>query len=213
RVDLHGHHAPGGVEQRQGQRTQTRAHLHHGVLAADTGRADDPPDRVGVVDGVLPERLGGAAPQLVGEAAHLLRSERRSKPAEGRVRTRQRRPSLEVQAGQAPQPCPAWTFSATAICSSREARCAAGAYSVPPKAAQVLGVNWRPPEKPLPLLMLQLPVDSHCAIASQTPPREDSGADGAGLVPTRTSAGRGSVRTSSSRRSRSVSCPLTRVTE
>src|SRR5699024_10728052 len=88
-----------------------------------------------------------------------------------------------------------------------------GAYSVPPKAAQVLGVNWRPPENPLPLLMLQSPVDSHCAIASHTPPREDSGADGAGLVPTRTSAGRGSVRTCSSRRSRSVSCPWTRVTE
>ena len=31
----------------------------------------------------------------------------------------------------------------------------------PPLAAQVLGVNCRPPEKPLPVLVPQLPPDSH----------------------------------------------------
>src|SRR5699024_5366174 len=37
----------------------------------------------------------------------------------------------------------------------------------PPKAAQVEGVNCRPPEKPLPVEVPQLPPDSHSARASQ----------------------------------------------
>ena len=76
-------------------------------------------------------------------------------------------PSLREQAGQAPQPCLASTRSATTICCSRHAW---WATPVPPKARQVPGVNCRPPLKPLPVLMAQLPVLSHCASLSQTVP-------------------------------------------
>src|SRR5215212_6936769 len=78
-----------------------------------------------------------------------------------------RRPSLLEQAGQAPQPWEARTRSATRICS---ARLALWAEPVPPLARQVPGANWRPPEKPLPVLVPQLPPDSHWARRSQTPP-------------------------------------------
>src|ERR671926_1346567 len=74
------------------------------------------------------------------------------------------RPILAEQAGHAPQPWLAWTFSATAICWAREAFCG---EPVPPNAAQVCGVNCRPPEKPLPVLVDQLPPLSHWARASQ----------------------------------------------
>src|SRR5690242_5469197 len=68
------------------------------------------------------------------------------------------------QTGQAPMPCECSTFSATRICSSR---LAPDGEPDPPLARQVLGVNCRPPEKPLPVLIPQLPPDSHCAMASQ----------------------------------------------
>ena len=68
------------------------------------------------------------------------------------------------QTGHAPMPCECSTFSATRICSSR---LAPFGEPEPPLARQVLDVNCRPPEKPLPVLMPQLPPDSHCAIASQ----------------------------------------------
>src|SRR5690606_16482669 len=139
-------------------------------VAAHARRGDDLADRVGVVDEVLPERLGGRDAQLGGECAHLLRTEWLGPPAEGRVRAGQRSPSFAVQAGQAPQPCEAWTFSAIAICCSRVARWALGAYWPPPCPIHVCGWNWRPPEKPLPVLMLQSPPDSHAAIESHTPP-------------------------------------------
>jgi hypothetical protein len=61
-------------------------------------------------------------------------------------------------------PCECRTFSATRICSSR---LAPAGEPEPPLAAQVLDVNCRPPEYPLPLLMPQFPPDSHCAMASQ----------------------------------------------
>src|SRR6185436_9742756 len=64
-------------------------------------------------------------------------------------------PSLREQAGQAPQPCLASTRSATTICSTRDA---SWARPPPPKARQVLGVNWRPPLKPLPVLIAQFPL-------------------------------------------------------
>src|SRR5690606_41518552 len=46
--------------------------------------------------------------------------------------TSQVRPSLREQAGHAPQPCDFWTFIAMAICCSRVARSARGAYCPPP---------------------------------------------------------------------------------
>ena len=61
-------------------------------------------------------------------------------------------------------PCVCSTFSATRICSSR---LALDGEPEPPLACQVLDVNWRPPEKPLPVLIPQFPPDSHCAMASQ----------------------------------------------
>ena len=57
-------------------------------------------------------------------------------PVTGRSGT-QRMPSFEVQAGQAPQPCWAWTFLAMSICWARLAWSAVGAYLPPPKALQV----------------------------------------------------------------------------
>src|SRR6478735_231582 len=72
-------------------------------------------------------------------------------------------PSCDEQDGQAPQPWEAWTRSATAICCSR---LAFSGEPVPPYADQVLEVNCRPPEKPLPVLVDQLPPLSHCASAS-----------------------------------------------
>ena len=50
-----------------------------------------------------------------------------------------------LQAGQAPQPWAASTFSAIAICCSRVARSAVGAYAPPPKFSQVVLENCRPP--------------------------------------------------------------------
>src|SRR5690242_19848692 len=68
------------------------------------------------------------------------------------------------QTGHAPMPCECSTFSATRICSSR---LAPDGEPDPPLACQVLGVNCRPPANPLPVLIPQLPPDSHCAMASQ----------------------------------------------
>jgi hypothetical protein len=51
--------------------------------------------------------------------------------------------------------------SAARACGCRSARL---------PARQLDWVNWRPPKKPLPVLMLQLPLDSHCASRSHTPP-------------------------------------------
>jgi hypothetical protein len=55
----------------------------------------------------------------------------------------QRRPSLRLQAGQAPQPCCCCTRLATRICS---ARLALWAEPLPPAARQVEAVNCSPPE-------------------------------------------------------------------
>ena len=49
------------------------------------------------------------------------------RPLGGMAGCDQSRPSSAEQAGQAPQPCAAWTFSAIAICCSRLARLAVGA--------------------------------------------------------------------------------------
>lgn len=68
------------------------------------------------------------------------------------------------QTGHAPMPWLCRTFSATRICSSR---LAPDGDPDPPLARQVLEVNCSPPEKPLPVLIDQLPPDSHCAMASQ----------------------------------------------
>ena len=56
------------------------------------------------------------------------------------------------------------TFSATRICSAREA---VVGEPTPPLDAQVAVLNCRPPKWPLPVLAFQLPPDSHCATASQ----------------------------------------------
>src|SRR5262249_43770460 len=73
-------------------------------------------------------------------------------------------------------PRPATTPPATAIRCDREAPAAVGAYPPPPYASQVPWENWSPPEKPLPVLVPQLPPDSQAAMASQfTPPPEYDG--------------------------------------
>ena len=73
------------------------------------------------------QRLGRAQVELPGEVTDGGRAQQ---PV---VRCRaQRSPSLREQAGQAPQPCRAWTRSATAICCSRVAWSARGAYLPPP---------------------------------------------------------------------------------
>src|SRR5215469_4870731 len=70
-------------------------------------------------------------------------------------------------------PWDASTRLATAICCAGVARLADEAYWPPPLASQVPWVNWSPPLKPLPVLVLQLPPDSQAAMASQfTPPPE-----------------------------------------
>src|SRR5215472_15905996 len=81
-------------------------------------------------------------------------------------------------------PWPASTRWATAICCDREAPAAVEAYLPPPYASQVPWENWSPPEKPLPVLVPQLPPDSQAAMASQfTPPPEyEPEYDGAELV-------------------------------
>ncbi len=73
------------------------------------------------------------------------------------------------QTGHAPRPWVASTRSATAICSSLVARCAAGAYSPPPCDLQVPGENCSPPWYPLPVLIAQLPPDSQRATLSHSP--------------------------------------------
>src|ERR1700755_524339 len=70
------------------------------------------------------------------------------------------------------------TFGATAICGAGVARLAEEAYRPPPLASQVCSVNCRPPSKPLPVLMAQLPPDSQAAIADQFTPPEDAGRGG-----------------------------------
>src|SRR5262249_14593276 len=73
-------------------------------------------------------------------------------------------------------PGPAGTGWATGHCGDREARAAVEAYPPPPYASQVPWENWSPPEKPLPVLVPQLPPDSQAAMASQfTPPPEYDG--------------------------------------
>jgi len=57
------------------------------------------------------------------------------------------------------------TLLATRICSSRPAF---SGMPEPPLARQVLMVNCRPPWKPLPVLVDQLPPDSQAATASQS---------------------------------------------
>jgi hypothetical protein len=54
-------------------------------------------------------------------------------------------PAFFEQLGQASQPCSFCTFLATAICSSRLALSAVGAYLVPPCRFQVFWSNCRPP--------------------------------------------------------------------
>ncbi len=54
-------------------------------------------------------------------------------------------PARPEHTGHAPGPCPSSTFSATAICWSRVARSARGAYRAPPYASQVDWVNCSPP--------------------------------------------------------------------
>src|SRR5262245_45435271 len=74
-------------------------------------------------------------------------------------------PAAEPHFGHAPSPWVRSTFSATAICCSREA---IAGDPTPPLAAQVAGLNCRPPYMPLPVFVDQLPPDSHWAIASQS---------------------------------------------
>src|SRR5689334_12905544 len=66
--------------------------------------------------------------------------------------------------GHALRPCVRRTFSATRICSARDA---VAGLPTPPFDDQVACLNCRPPYAPLPELVAQLPPDSHRAMASQ----------------------------------------------
>src|SRR5829696_1209409 len=55
------------------------------------------------------------------------------------------------------------------ICCSRVARSARGANAPPPNPSHVAGRNWSPPKNPLPELIAQFPLLSHCASRSHTP--------------------------------------------
>ena len=74
-------------------------------------------------------------------------------------------PAFLEHTGQAPMPWLPLTFSATWICCSR---LACSGWPVPPYACQVESVNWSPPPYPLPVLVFQLPLLSHWAMASQS---------------------------------------------
>lgn len=142
-VDLDRDDAPRLTEQCQSQRPESGPHFEDHVVGADTGRGDDATHRVRIVDEVLTQCLGGPDVQLRGERADLGGTEEsRRHTAKNR---RQPMPSCEVHDGQAPQPCAAWVFLAIAICSSRVARSARGAYSWPPQRSQVFWSNWMPP--------------------------------------------------------------------
>ena len=69
RVDLDGHDAGRRRQQPQGQRAQPGPDLEDDVVGPEAGGAHDPPDRVGVVQEVLPERLGRPQVQLLGQLA------------------------------------------------------------------------------------------------------------------------------------------------
>ncbi|WP_245753510.1 hypothetical protein [Geodermatophilus ruber] len=56
-------------QQPEGQRAQARADLEDDVVGRQLGGADDPADRVGVVQEVLPEGLGRPQVELLGEVA------------------------------------------------------------------------------------------------------------------------------------------------
>jgi hypothetical protein len=73
---------------------------------------DDPANGVGVGDEILATLFG--RPQV--QPGRQLPDRSRVQEADG---IGQRRPSFDVQAGQAPQPCAAWTRLATAIWASR----------------------------------------------------------------------------------------------
>ena len=137
-VELHGGHPACSadlLQQGEGQGAQPRADLDDVVVGGQLGGRDDAPDRVRVDDEVLPHLLRRGdvelccqGPDLTGaqQAYRVLFAVRHMSRIACRGRTiyqriSQRIPMLAVQAGQAPQPCAAWTFSATAICSSREA--------------------------------------------------------------------------------------------
>src|SRR5262249_10204499 len=73
-------------------------------------------------------------------------------------------------------PWPGSTRRATAVTCHREAPAAVEAYLPAPYASPVPSQNSSPPEKPLPVLVPQLPPDSQAAMASQfQPPPEYDG--------------------------------------
>ena len=74
-VDLDGRHRVPGVEQAQCQRTESRPDLEDVLAGQQIRGAHDAPDRVRVVQEVLPEGLGGAHPEVLGERADLGRAE------------------------------------------------------------------------------------------------------------------------------------------
>jgi hypothetical protein len=69
RVDLDGDDLRGGREQAEGERAEARADLEDDVGRAQLRGADDPPDRVRVVQEVLAEGLGRTQLELLGQVA------------------------------------------------------------------------------------------------------------------------------------------------
>ena len=70
-VDLDGGDGCPGLEDREGQRSETRPHLDHAVARNHLGDVHDLADRVGVDDEVLPELLGRRDVEVGGEGADL----------------------------------------------------------------------------------------------------------------------------------------------
>ena len=82
-VDLDGRDLGARLEQRQGQRTQARAHLDHAVAEPDPCQFGDAADRVGLDDEVLAQRALGPDPKAVEESSSLGPGERHTADTTG----------------------------------------------------------------------------------------------------------------------------------
>ncbi|SHW14082.1 Uncharacterised protein [Mycobacteroides abscessus subsp. abscessus] len=98
------------------------------VALTHTRGRHDPANGVGVMNEILAQRLRRSEIEILGQLSDLGTAEQ----PDG-----QRAPTLALHTGQAPHPCADSVFSAIAICSSRVARSARGAYLPPPCASQV----------------------------------------------------------------------------
>ena len=82
-VDLDGSDLGARLEQRQGQRTEARAHLDHAVAEPDPCQFGDAADRVGLDNKVLAQRALGPDPKTVEESSSLGPGERHTADTTG----------------------------------------------------------------------------------------------------------------------------------